>query len=75
MTVWASFDRGETWPLKRLVYAGPSAYSSLAAGPEGNIYLLFERGQKKLYESVAVARFNFEWLETANTETIGSPGS
>jgi len=66
MTVWASFDRGETWPVKRLVYEGPSAYSSLAAGPDGMVYLLFERGQKKLYESVAVARFNLEWLKATS---------
>jgi len=62
MTVWASFDRGETWPVKRLVYEGHSAYSSLAAGPDGTVYLLFERGKKKLYESIAVARFNLDWI-------------
>jgi len=62
MTVWASFDRGDTWPVKRLVYEGPSAYSSLAAAPDGIVYLLFERGKKKLYESVALARFNLAWL-------------
>ena len=62
MTVWASFDRGATWPLKRLVWEGPSAYSSLAAGPDGAVYLLFERGEKKLYETVAVARFTLDWL-------------
>ena len=62
MTVWASFDRGRTWPLKRLVYDGPSAYSSLAADKRGSIYLLFEKGVAKLYESVAVVRFNLAWL-------------
>ncbi|MBN1422331.1 MAG: exo-alpha-sialidase [Planctomycetes bacterium] len=62
MTVWASFDRGATWPVKRLVYEGPSAYSSLAAAPDGTIFLLFERGVKKLYESIAVARFNLAWV-------------
>ena len=62
MTVWASFDRGQTWPVKRLVYEGPSAYSSLSAGPDGTVYLLFERGKKKLYESIALARFNLAWL-------------
>jgi len=62
MTVWASFDGAKTWPVKRVVYEGPSAYSSLAAGQDGTIYLLFERGKKKLYENVAVARFNLEWL-------------
>lgn len=62
MTVWASFDRGRTWPVKRMVYAGPSAYSSLAADKKGNIYLLFEKGEKKLYETVALARFDLAWL-------------
>jgi len=62
MTVWASFDRGRTWPVKRLVYEGPSAYSSLSAGPDGTVYLLFERGKKTLYETIALARFNLAWL-------------
>ncbi len=62
MSVWASFDRGRTWPVKRLVYAGPSAYSSLAVDKHGNIYLLFEKGVKKLYETVAVVKFDLAWL-------------
>lgn len=62
MTVWASFDRGRTWPVKRLIYAGPSAYSSLAADKRGTVYLLFEKGVEKLYESVAVAKFTLDWL-------------
>jgi hypothetical protein len=62
MTVWASFDGANTWPVKRLIYEGPSAYSSLATAKDGAIYLLFERGKTKLYESIAVARFNLEWL-------------
>jgi sialidase-1 len=64
MTVWASFDRGQTWPVKRLVHESHSAYSSLAAAADGTVYLLFERGTKKLYESIAVARFNLTWLTT-----------
>ncbi|MEM6779423.1 MAG: sialidase family protein [Planctomycetota bacterium] len=60
-TVWASFDGGSTWPVKRLVDAGSFAYSSLAAGRpgtdcEGWIYLHFESGGSK------VARFNLTWL-------------
>ncbi len=62
MTIWASFDQGTSWPVKRLVYAGPSAYSSLAAGPDGTIYLLFERGEKKLYEQITLVRVNLSWL-------------
>ena len=63
MTVWASFDHGESWPVKRLVNEGMSAYSSLAAGDDGMIYLLFERGEEKLYDHMAIARFNLEWLK------------
>ena len=60
-TVWASFDGGKTWPLKRLVYEGNFAYSSLTAGrpatkSEGWIYLHFESDGSK------VARFNLGWL-------------
>ncbi len=62
MTVWASFNGAKTWPVKRLVNEGHSAYSSLAAAEDGTIYLLFERGEKKLYDRMAVARFNLDWL-------------
>ena len=63
-TVWASFDGGVSWPVKRLVYDGPAAYSSLTAGrPEtasaGSIYLHFEGGPDG---GSQVARFNLSWL-------------
>lgn len=63
-TVWASFDGGKTWPVKRLVFDGPSAYSSMNAGrqgtpSEGLIYLHFEGGPKG---GSTVARFNLSWL-------------
>jgi len=62
MTIFASYDRGLTWPMKRLVHEGLSAYSSLAAGPDGAIYLLFERGEEQLYDRMALARFNLAWV-------------
>jgi len=60
-TVWASFDGGKTWPVKRLVHEGTFAYSSLTAGrtatkSESWIYLHFESSGSK------VARFNLSWL-------------
>jgi sialidase-1 len=63
-TVWASFDGGKTWPLKRLVFDGGFAYSSLAAGRpgtpgEGWVYLHFEGGPKG---GGTVARFNLSWV-------------
>jgi sialidase-1 len=63
-TVWASFDGGRTWPVKRLVFAGRSSYSALAAGRPGTpgagwIFLHFEGGPKA---GSALARFNLTWL-------------
>jgi sialidase-1 len=62
VTVWASFDGGKTWHLKRLVDPGRSAYSSLNAGrpqtpSEGQIYLHYEAGSGS-----KLARFNLAWL-------------
>ncbi|MEX2567944.1 MAG: sialidase family protein, partial [Cyclobacteriaceae bacterium] len=67
MTIWASFDGGETWPVKRLVHEGPSAYSSLGAGrpgtpSEGMLYLLFEGGPNHPYEAMQIVRFNLSWV-------------
>ena len=61
-TVWASFDGGKTWPVKRLVDEGPFAYSSMTVGrkgtpSEGIIYLLYESGK-----GAKLARFNLAWV-------------
>jgi sialidase-1 len=62
MTVKASFDDGKTWPAGRTIYAGPSAYSSLASLHDGQIGLLYERGDKNPYEKITYARFTLDWL-------------
>lgn len=67
VTVWASFDGGHTWPVKRLVYDGPSAYSNLGVGrtetaSQGRVYLIFEGGPTGCYEAVQVVSFNLSWL-------------
>lgn len=59
MTVWASFDEGETWPVKRLVDPGPSAYSDLAVLPDGRIALLYELGGEN---GMRLAVFDLDWL-------------
>ena len=67
ITVWASFDGSKTWPVKRLVCDGPSAYSNLGVGragtaSEGKVFLHYEGGNKYCDESVYVATFNLSWL-------------
>ena len=63
ITVWVSFDGGQTWPAKRLVRKGPGNYSWLAAGrngtpSEGMIYLLAGKDW--------LARFNLAWILEGN---------
>jgi len=62
--VWASFDGGRTWPIRRQVFAGNFAYSSLNAGrpatpSAGWIYLLYEGGPAG---GGTVCRFNLSWI-------------
>ncbi len=74
VTVWASFDGGKSWPVKRLVFDGPSAYSSLNAGrpgtsSEGWVYLHFEGGPGG---GSQVARFNLSWVLQGEATGDGS---
>ncbi len=62
MTVRLSYDEGKTWPVARKIYAGPSAYSSLAVLPDGTIGLLYERGAANAYQEIEFAHFNLPWL-------------
>ena len=55
MTVRLSRDGGHTWPVERLVHAGPSAYSNLVELPKGGVGLLYEKGEKSPYESIVFA--------------------
>ena len=47
LTMRFSWDDGQTWPDKYLIYEGMSAYSSLAYFPNGTIGILFERDTYK----------------------------
>ena len=63
MTVRVSYDEGKTWPVSRLLHAGPAAYSCLAALPDGAVGCLSEAGRKHPYETIVFARFSLDWLE------------
>ena len=62
MTVRLSRDGGKTWPVSRLLYSGPAAYSCLAVLADGGIACLYERGEKSPYEKMTFARFSKGWL-------------
>lgn len=62
MTVRTGPDDGRTWSQGRLVHAGPSAYSSVVALPDGIVGLLYERGDTTAYERLTFARMRSSWL-------------
>ncbi|MCC6795719.1 MAG: SUMF1/EgtB/PvdO family nonheme iron enzyme [Candidatus Hydrogenedentes bacterium] len=62
LTVRMSYDEGETWPVKRLLHAGPASYSSIVRLPDGAIGVVFEGGEKERREWIRFARFSLAWL-------------
>ncbi len=62
MTVTISYDNGKSWPVKRTVYEGPSAYSCLTILPDGEIGLLYENGIESPYEKISFVKFPLEWI-------------
>jgi sialidase-1 len=64
LTVKLSYDEGKTWPVKRVLEPGRSAYSDLAVLGDGTI-LCFYEGQGTLM----FARFNLEWLTDGKDST------
>ena len=73
LTVWASRDDGLTWPVHRLLRAGPSAYSDLAVLPDGRVICVYESGLPGVqpegkkqrpwaYACIAASAFDLPWL-------------
>ena len=61
-TVRLSYDEGRTWPVAKLVHAGPAAYSCLTVLADGGVGALYERGTREPYERITFARFSLDWL-------------
>jgi sialidase-1 len=62
MMVRASADEGESWPFEQVIHEGPAAYSSMAMLPDGQVGILYEKGDKSPYETVTFTKFPLEWL-------------
>jgi sialidase-1 len=62
LTLRASFDEGQTWPVSRLLDPRRSAYSCLAVMADGTVAILYEAGTKSPYENLVFARFPLGWL-------------
>jgi sialidase-1 len=62
-TASVSFDDAKTWPLKKLIFKGPSGYSASVMSKDGDFFVLYEKG-KAFYRDtgVSIVKFNVEWL-------------
>lgn len=75
LTVRLSYDEGRTWPVRKLLEEGPSAYSCLTHLVGGTIACLYERGQKHPYEKITLARFPLDWLSDGEDRWVIRPKS
>ena len=63
LTVRASFDEGQTWPVSRVLHGGPAAYSDLAVLGNGQIACLYEAGSTNAYETIVFRSFPLASLQ------------
>lgn len=63
MTIKLSYDYGQTWTKKKVLYAGPSAYSNLTVLPNGNIGCLYEAGAQSPYEGIVFDEIDISSFE------------
>lgn len=61
VSVLLSYDEGFTWPVRKTIYSGPSAYSALTKLDDGTIGIYFEVGEYDTYQMYFM-RFSLGWL-------------
>lgn len=67
VTVYVSYDEGETWPVKKCIVPYSSAYSSLCVLPDGTIGLYVEEAYAGVSGySTVFYNFSLEWLTDGN---------
>jgi len=63
LVVRISYDEGLTWPVERMISAGPSAYSDMTILNDRSVGLLWERGVAHGYQFITFTRLTREFLE------------
>jgi len=71
LTVRLSADECQSWPVAKVLHAGPAAYSDLAVAPDLTICCLYERGDEHPYERLTLARFDLAWLTSGKDGLAG----
>lgn len=73
VSVFVSYDEGQTWPVKKSVCPTGSAYSSLAILPDGTIGAYVEENYNTENYSLYFNNFSLGWL-TNGADTYYAPG-
>ena len=74
VTVYVSYDEGETWPVSKCIVPYASAYSSLCVLPDGTIGMYVEEKQDGASGySTVFYNFSLEWL--TDGEDVWIPAS
>jgi len=84
LAVKLSHDDGRSWVATRTLEPGPSAYSDLAALPDGTLLCFYESGRLGAtrpnstrtdwpYARITLARFNLEWLTDGSNSSVPAP--
>ena len=67
VTIYVSYDEGETWPVKKCIVPYSSAYSSLCVLPDGTIGLYVEEAYAGASGySTVFYNFSLNWLTDGN---------
>ena len=67
VTVYVSYDEGETWPVSKCIVPYSSAYSSLCVLPDGTIGLYVEEEPNNTSGySTVFYNFSLDWLTDGN---------
>jgi sialidase-1 len=64
LAIKISLDQGRTWPISRVLEAGPAGYSDLAQAADGTLWCSYECGMVAHMtdtRAIVVAHFDLEW--------------
>jgi sialidase-1 len=64
LTILASFDEGQSWPIKTVLHKGPAAYSDLIKLDDERVGVLYEGGEKS-YGEIVFSVFEVDDLSRA----------
>lgn len=61
VSMWVSYDEGTSWPVKKSICKGQSAYSSITILPDGTIGVYMEEDESVPYKMYFL-NFSLDWL-------------